>query len=497
MRKAYLQALAIVAVALLPSVLTAGRAVADGPAGGPNARIVVLRGGDLYLLDSAGGALTRLTSDQHAGPPAWSPDGGTLFFDDGYPGDSSSARWRWTEAGGLQQAGPSDRVYSDDGTVSEQTKPFGDPGLLVDPQQATYVTATVSGRTATVTPMEPGARWIGEGWSPDDRTLALTRSLMVSPAAPPSETANHSNETLWVTTGDPLSGQLRQLQMPLSFNNTPGLVDTAAWSPNGRYLTVGVGPDIPCNSCRADGIPYYAAPVDGGAPISLGAGFGRPLPYSWAPDASFVVTSGPIGREPTEHKRLLRTDLPSGAQRTLDEQPNAVDVEPAVSPDGRTVAFARGVGGPLVSGSAPQTASLESRRIWLVDANGANPRELTGADTIADDAPAWTPDGRWVIYARRPSGPLELWAVPTAGGEPRKLIDGIGPTNGDTNSAAYYDSLGAFFTVAPAARLAALGTGGPTRNEPIRPFVVAGVGLLAVGATALRSSRGAGGTVRS
>ena len=83
-----------------------------------------------------------------------------------------------------------------------------------------------------------------------------------------------------------------------------------------------------------------------------------------------------------------------------------IETAPAVSPDGKTLAYfdrrARGTKVNLLDLEAPQA--------W--------PKQLTPSDQFERD-PQWSPDGKSMIITR--SG--ELWIQPVAGGQARKLVE--------------------------------------------------------------------------
>lgn len=64
-----------------------------------------------------------------------------------------------------------------------------------------------------------------------------------------------------------------------------------------------------------------------------------------------------------------------------------VDADPAWSPDGKKIAFL-----------STRTGDGE---IWIMNADGSNPRNLTNDPTRWDLEPEWSPDGKRVVYVSR------------------------------------------------------------------------------------------------
>ncbi|MBX6363740.1 MAG: PD40 domain-containing protein [Gemmatimonadetes bacterium] len=92
----------------------------------------------------------------------------------------------------------------------------------------------------------------------------------------------------------------------------------------------------------------------------------------------------------------------------------ALNYQPRYSPDGKTIAF--------ISDRSGQ------ENLWLMDADGSNPRPVfTSADYRAA-APAWTPDGEWIVVQREYVGPQRreggdgIWMYHRTGGEGVKLV---------------------------------------------------------------------------
>ncbi len=139
--------------------------------------------------------------------------------------------------------------------------------------------------------------------------------------------------------------------------------------------------------------------------------------------------------------------------------------EPAFSPDGEKIAFARSVaeeaanevctiatfGGeivPVAQGGSMPTWSPEGTRLTFVTRKPGEPEALAIASLdgtelrtiLAGDAvypflgrPAWSPDGKWIAVARSRGGnSREVWLVPVNGAGARQMTEGVGGVSSDT-----------------------------------------------------------------
>jgi dipeptidyl aminopeptidase/acylaminoacyl peptidase len=96
--------------------------------------------------------------------------------------------------------------------------------------------------------------------------------------------------------------------------------------------------------------------------------------------------------------------------------------DPRLSPDGRAVAF--------VVTMADEEADENRSSVWTVAAGGgAAPAPLTRGDH--DAHPRWSPDGRHLAFLRADDDKVpQIWLLPAAGGEARKLTSLRGGVRG-------------------------------------------------------------------
>src|SRR5215475_2393331 len=107
---------------------------------------------------------------------------------------------------------------------------------------------------------------------------------------------------------------------------------------------------------------------------------------------------------------LLAAGAPAAAKGlTIDDMLAMRRVsDPAVSPDGKQVAF------------AVRDTDLEANRgrfdVWLAQTDGSAIRQLT-THPENDQDPQWSADGSWIYFLSSRSGSSQVWRIRPAGGE--------------------------------------------------------------------------------
>lgn len=186
------------------------------------------------------------------------------------------------------------------------------------------------------------------------------------------------------------------------------------WSPDGDTIAF--------NSDRDGGaMGGYLVASDGSGLRRIEADVWIEYP-SFSPDGTQIAFMGHDGGD----YDVYVADVETGAATRLTEEPGS-DGWPAWSPDGSTIAFATERDDCRY---APQTAPCwrdpggepgEHHDIWLMDADGANPRRVTPE---FGQFVSWSPDGELLLvsgsslYVIRPEGTGRADVLPQGGGIP-------------------------------------------------------------------------------
>ena len=242
-------------------------------------------------------------------------------------------------------------------------------------------------------------------WSPDGARIAY-----VSTGTARREEA--SDQELYVMRADG-SGKRR-----LTRNRIPEWNPT--WAPDARRIAVARALDWGTERVRG----VIATVGLGGGESELLSDAARADPtiigdVAWSPDGTrvtFVRTT--VGERGFRSAIYVVGSDGSGERKLADDA-----MQPAWSPDGDRIAFTS------TRDRNGQTCFHEcspSGEIYVAEADGSDAQRLT--ETAADDgAPAWSPDGDWIVFTSDRSNPraheYELWMFEADGGDPRRLTD--------------------------------------------------------------------------
>lgn len=128
---------------------------------------------------------------------------------------------------------------------------------------------------------------------------------------------------------------------------------------------------------------------------------------AWSPDGRRIAFSGT--------RDLFTVTVASGRLTPLTQSVESWrgNVTPAYSPDGRTIAFAR-------------STDAYNSDIFLMRASGGGLRRLTTSQGTHDSEgeesmPAWSPDGRTIVFVSNRDGNFELYRIDADGRNERRL----------------------------------------------------------------------------
>jgi TolB protein len=237
----------------------------------------------------------------------------------------------------------------------------------------TFYTINVNG-----TGLQPVTTGMDPAWSPDGQQIAFTRW--------------DDPRGVWVVSADGSENLL------FAWND-------ARWPSKekcfrGRCRTLPADPHLKLGVVDSDG-SAFAEPVSSDTSLAP----------DWSPDGQHFVYDD-------EHGLTVQT-VDGATSYQLTSQ--ARDTLPVWSPDGEQVAFVR--------------SQHDHWEVYVVDVDGSDLVRLTSTPTRPDGAPAmdgvpgnsvspaWSPDGNYIAFLTDRSGKWEIWVMDADGSNPRSLFD--------------------------------------------------------------------------
>jgi serine/threonine protein kinase len=113
---------------------------------------------------------------------------------------------------------------------------------------------------------------------------------------------------------------------------------------------------------------------------------------------------------------IFLQQVSGGAEINISNN-GADDVQPAFSPDGRQIAFVSSrLGGSELLYVAPNTP-MRGGDVWVMPALGGNARRIAQSGNF----PSWSPDGTELLFTSGPWFGPKLYRVSAGGGEPKEI----------------------------------------------------------------------------
>lgn len=175
-----------------------------------------------------------------------------------------------------------------------------------------------------------------------------------------------------------------------------------------RYWDTDLGPALPW---------LYRIDDDGAKPLTPlpFGGFSEPHP-SLSPDGSFTIIEDGAARGTAVRARLVRVDTRTGDALPIVDDEAFEAHTPAISPDGRRVAYVR------EAISTPEQAPTMT--LWVHDLATGEDAQWAAQWDRWPGAPVWTPDGEAVLLAADDDGRAPVFRVEAAGAT--RLTDDAG-----------------------------------------------------------------------
>jgi Tol biopolymer transport system component len=358
------------------------------------------------------------------GYPRWSPAGDLIAFLGYGDGDSRNV-WVISPAGGrprlVTSASGIDLAWTPDG----QSLAFVDRNSPGEPFSIFLIPLRGGQRRRLTAPPLGSFGDTHCAFSPDGRRLAVARYLN-----------RHQSDLFVIPVDEPESERVERLTT--GFGGMTGI----DWSPDGRAIVFGSHQGLWKVSLAGARRHTRVVPFNGGAyfpAFSRAIGRGSSIRLVYQSDVTDVnVWRWDLARR--EARKIagstLYDDFPAVApggdrvafasNRTGDNEIWVADADgsnpqqvtfhrgpvvmsPAWSPDGKRLAFSSEVGG--------------NRDIYVIRPDGSQSTRITTAPS-EETNPSWSPDGRWIYFRSDQAGIGQLWKVPATGGMPIRMTTG-------------------------------------------------------------------------
>jgi len=182
----------------------------------------------------------------------------------------------------------------------------------------------------------------------------------------------------------------------LQITRDGGMNSGATLSPDGRKIAF--------SSNRSGNNEIWVMDRNGANPVQLTRSMGRCSGPAWSPEGDQVAFSASadgggifvMAAEGTETRRVSPRGLPASS--------------PAWSPEGDRIAFA--------------VDRNHHSEIWVMEADGSDPIQVTESPSGGNQHPDWSPDGEWIVFnswRNDDESSSDIWTVAADGTEERRL----------------------------------------------------------------------------
>ncbi len=348
---------------------------------------------DIYLTMVGSPEVRRLTSDPAVElAPSWSPDGRQIAFLRGrfegtslYPGGFATIYL-------VSPLGGSARKLSDFPAANGEPTSWSPDGRWLAAASSVsterrldglYLVPVQGGEPRRLALPNADDGIYGPAFSPDGRQLAYK----------PCFGTSCSLDVVDLDADYMPKGPPRHLIQPTSLLGTGH-----AWTRDGKSLVYALGFEL------------WRVWIAGNRPperIELVAGLQAALPATVASRDRLAFARGAVEVDIYRFEAGRPSEPVVASSLTPDQSPD-------FSPDGRRLAF-------------ESERSAAGYEIWLAEADGSNPVQLTHGPGQYQGGPRWSPDGRQIAFSSQSAdGHWDVWTIDADGGTPRRLTQDAG-----------------------------------------------------------------------
>ncbi len=142
--------------------------------------------------------------------------------------------------------------------------------------------------------------------------------------------------------------------------------------------------------------------------ISLGLADGSVTP-AVSPDGRTIAFSAQAIDEDGFHGKLYLVNIDGTGARLLRDEPGSGGIyRPDWSPDGTQIAYNAQIDGNI--------------DVFLIPVAGGEPTRLTTTESM-EFAPDWSPDGQHIVFTSNAGGDFDLYTISAKGEAPRRVLD--------------------------------------------------------------------------
>ena len=152
----------------------------------------------------------------------------------------------------------------------------------------------------------------------------------------------------------------------------------------------------------------FVVSADGGSPRQLTSGSWDHGAPQWMPDGKSIIFTADRVADPDYRWRqsdIYSVDVASGAVKQLTTR-NGPDQQPTPSPDGKLIAY---------TGYDSTRASWKDSELYVMNADGSNPRQISGNLDRSPQGIMWAPDGSGIYFNVENEGSRNLYFASLSG----------------------------------------------------------------------------------